>query len=60
MTVQTKQPQEAESRLHDNEQPEEVKREIPKWALIVGVLAFVVFNVLFMIFAMSIGTGEPG
>lgn len=37
-----------------------VQRKIPRWAIVLGVVAFVVFNGLFLIFAMSIGSGTPG
>lgn len=58
MTVETQEPQ--ESAVESAETTEDVKREIPRWAIVLGVLAFVVFNVLFLIFAMSLGNGEPG
>ncbi|MBY0549886.1 MAG: hypothetical protein K2W95_21615 [Candidatus Obscuribacterales bacterium] len=58
MTVETQEQQELA--VESAETSDEVKREIPRWAIVVGVLAFIVFNVLFLIFAMSVGTGEPG
>lgn len=44
----------------DDAPPAEPTREIPKWALILGLIAFVVFNALFLVFAMSLGSGNPG
>ncbi len=35
-------------------------REVPKWALVVGLVAFLIFNTLFLVFAMSLGSGNPG
>ncbi len=38
----------------------EKTREIPKWALLLGLVAFLVFNAMFLIFAMSLASGNPG
>lgn len=39
----------------------EVKtRKLPAWAIAVAIAAFVIFNALFLVFAMQMGSGNPG
>ncbi len=43
----------------DDCQPVTEKRKLPAWAIWVAVIAFVVFNAFFLVFAMQMGSGSP-
>ena len=58
MSVQMNDTPEAETEPQESTYDE--KREIPKWALIIGLIAFLAFNGLFLLFAMSVGSSNPG
>lgn len=34
---------------------EDAPKKVPKWAILVAVLAFIVFNSFFLVFAMQMG-----
>lgn len=35
-------------------------KKLPAWAVLIAVLAFVIFNAFFLVFAMQMGSGNPG
>lgn len=43
-------------------QPEatQVERKLPRWAIALAVLAFVLFNTLFLVYAMQMSGNNPG
>lgn len=38
----------------------EVERKLPRWAIAVAVLAFVLFNAFFLVYAMQMSGNNPG
>lgn len=46
----------AETTENGVEQP----RKVPAWAILIAVISFIIFNALFLVFAMQMGSSNPG
>lgn len=41
-------------------QSDDAPRKLPLWAILLAVAAFVIFNAMFLVFAMQMSGGNPG